>query len=151
MKLAKRVLMAAVIVAIALTYGCKRETTINNESLPTIAVTYSLLNGAWELVAWDGKPLAEGTYLYVEFDKTEHHFEMWENIGSMYPRSTTGIFNIEKDDYDRYILSGYYDHGVGDWNQSYEVVAYSNDEMVWRSTTTGEQTEYRRIDAIPEI
>lgn len=151
MKLAKQFLMIAAIVAITLTSGCKRETLDNNESQPTIAVTYSLLHGAWELVAWDGAPLAEGTYLYVEFDRSEHRFEMWENIGSMYPRSTTGTFNIEKDDYERYILSGYYDHGVGDWNQSYEVVAYSNDEMVWRSMTTGEQTEYRRIDAIPEL
>ena len=151
MKLAKQFLMIAAIVAITLTYGCKKETPDNNESQPTISVTYSLLNGAWELVAWDGAPLAEGTYLYVEFDRTEHRFKMWDNIGSMYPRSTTGIFNIEKDDYERYILSGYYDHGVGYWNQSYEVVAYSNDEMVWRSMTTGEQTEYRRIDAIPEL
>ena len=68
MKLAKQFLMIAAIVAITLTYGCKKETPDNNESQPTIAVTYSLLNGAWELVAWDGAPLAEGTYLYVEFD-----------------------------------------------------------------------------------
>lgn len=142
--------MLVAIAATVANYGCK-QCEINDLSQPSVAVTYSLIDGAWQMVEWQGKPLAEGLYLYVEFDRTEQHFEMWENIGSMYARNTTGSFRIEHDEYDRYILSGTYDYGVGDWNDEYEVTATSENEMIWRSTTTQEVSIYHRIEAIPEL
>lgn len=142
--------MLVAIAATVANYGCKQR-EINDLSQPSVAVTYSLIDGAWQMVEWQGKPLAEGLYLYVEFDRTEQHFEMWENIGSMYARNTTGSFRIEQDEYDRYILCGTYDYGVGDWNDEYEVTATSENEMIWRSTTTQEVSIYRRIEAIPEL
>lgn len=142
--------MLVAIAATVVNYGCKQR-EINDLSQPSVAVTYSLIDGAWQMVEWQGKPLAEGLYLYVEFDRTEQHFEMWENIGSMYARNTTGSFRIEQDEYDRYILCGTYDYGVGDWNDEYEVTATSENEMIWRSTTTQEVSIYRRIEAIPEL
>lgn len=142
--------MLVAIAATVANYGCKQR-EINDLSQPSVAVTYSLIDGAWQMVEWQGKPLAEGLYLYVEFDRTEQQFEMWENIGSMYARNTTGSFRIEQDEYDRYILCGTYDYGVGDWNDEYEVTATSENEMIWRSTTTQEVSIYRRIEAIPEL
>lgn len=142
--------MLVAIAATVANYGCKQR-EINDLSQPSVAVTYSLIDGAWQMVEWQGKPLAEGLYLYVEFDRTEQHFEMWENIGSMYARNTKGSFRIEQDEYDRYILCGTYDYGVGDWNDEYEVTATSENEMIWRSTTTQEVSIYHRIEAIPEL
>lgn len=142
--------MLVAIAATVANYGCKQR-EINDLNQPSVAVTYSLIDGAWQMVEWQGKPLAEGLYLYVEFDRTEQHFEMWENIGSMYARNTTGSFRIEQDEYDRYILSGTYDYSVGDWNDEYEVTATSENEMIWRSTTTQEVSIYHRIEAIPEL
>lgn len=150
MKFFYRVMMLVAIAATVANYGCKQR-EINDLSQPSVAVTYSLIDGAWQMVEWQGKPLAEGLYLYVEFDRTEQHFEMWENIGSMYARNTTGSFRIEQDEYDRYILCGTYDYGVGDWNDEYEVTATSENEMIWRSTTTQEVSIYHRIEAIPEL
>ena len=152
MKLAKQFLMIAAIVAITLTYGCKKETPDNNETQPTIAVTYSLLNGAWELVAWDGAPLAEGTYLYVEFDRTEHRYTMWDNLNSMYATDTSGTFTITEEEDGSYILSGTYDYGVGDWHAEYRVeLSNGGDRMQWWSKSTNEVMDFVRIAEIPEI
>lgn len=131
--------------------GCERETE-REMPQPTMAVTYSTLDGSWELVALDGADIAPETYLYVTFSRSEQRFEMWDNLGSMYVNHTCGYFELSEDDYGRHIISGSYDNGVGDWNQSYEVVIlYPGDEMIWRSTSTDEYSTYRRIESIPEL
>lgn len=131
--------------------SCQKEEN-NNATQPTMAVTYSTLDGTWMLDSWNMEPLTEGSFCYVTFDRTEQRFEMWDNIGSMYGRQTTGTFTIEQDEYKRYILRGSYDHGVGDWNMSYEVtMSYPGDEMTWRSTSTDDVATYCRVESMPEI
>lgn len=117
-----------------------------------IAVTYYTINGAWQLTTWNGKELDAGTQLFIEFDRKEQRFEIWDNIGSMYMTQTTGGFTIEKNEYEEYILAGWYDYGVGDWASDYSVnMPQSGDSMTWRSTTTPETMTFTRIESIPEF
>lgn len=131
-----------------LMFSCEKP--INNDPpLPEAEVTLRTIAGAWQLTEWNGKALHEGTYLYIELDKNQR-FEMWDNLGSMYTEHKTGSFAISKDDDDRTIITGQYDNGVGDWNNSYVAYFMANgDYMAW--TTDTENMLFKRIDAIPEL
>ena len=68
-------------------------------ALPTLPVTAANLNGVWQLAEWNGQPLAEGTYCYIEFNRKELTFEMYQKFDSMYARCITGSFKIKNDPY----------------------------------------------------
>ena len=87
----------------------------------SLPVTAANLNGTWQLSEWKGKPLAEGTYCYITFNRKELTFEMYQKFDSMYARHITGHFSLENDPYLGYIISGEYDFGNGDWNNDYIV------------------------------
>lgn len=146
----RRVIMLA-LAAIALLASCNRGATpaIVN---PGMDVTYSTIDGCWELIAWNGEPIEESTYCYIEFNRTEQRFEMWDNIGSMYADKHSGSFTIEKNEYGEFILTGTYDYGVGAWSDTYRVTMYTpGEEMRWESTSTSDTYTYARIEEIPEL
>ena len=138
------------LIALIAIVGCDKQSDSEPQTKP-MAITYSMLDGAWQLTAWNDRPLAEGTFCYVEFDRKEQRFAFYDNLATMYVRLATGSFTIERDDYDRYILSGTYDYGLGDWNDEYEVVAYApGDSMLWRRADGNEELCFERIERIPE-
>ena len=60
------------------------------------------------------------------------------------------IQTMSKDENERTIITGQYDNGVGDWNNSYVAYFMANgDYMAW--TTDTENMIFKRIDAIPEL
>ncbi len=132
-----------------LMFGCEKPVN-NDPPLPQPEVTYRTITGAWELIAWNEEEITEETYLYIEFDGKEQRFEMWDNLGSMYTQHKTGGFAISKDENDNVILTGHYDNGVGDWNNSYKAYFMQHgDCMAW--TTDIESMTFKRIDVIPEL
>lgn len=151
MRLFKHVMMAFIVAIALLVGGCNRGAT--PAVVPTgMDVTYSTIDGSWELIAWNGEALAEGTYCYIDFDRTEHRYEMWSNFDSMYADKRSGTFTIEKDEYGDFILMGTYDYGVGDWGENYTVTMYTpGREMRWEATTSNDTFTYARIDQIPEL
>ena len=150
MELIKRITTLILAATALLAMSC--ESPSEEETPQSMDVTYSALDGAWQLTAWQGKPLAEGLYCYVAFNGETRRFEMHDNLGSMYDNLTTGSFSLEQDDTKRYIISGTYDNGVGDWNSAYVVtMPKGGDSMIWSSTTSDDLSTYIRIDAIPEL
>lgn len=116
------------------------------------AVTYYTIDGVWELTELNDKSLSEDTMLYIDFDRKEHRFEMWDNFDSMYMTKTTGMFAIEQDEYERYILSGWYDYGVGDWASDYIVeMTILGDYMLWQSMSNNEKMLLRRVEELPKF
>lgn len=131
--------------------GCDRGATPEVIS-PGMVVSYSTLDGSWELIAWNGEEIGEGTYCYIDFDRTEHRFEMWDNFASMYADKHSGTFTIEENEYGDYILSGSYDYGVGDWNDKYAVTIFTpGREMRWDSLSTNDTFTFAKVDEIPEL
>ena len=129
--------------------SCEKPAPLPDEE--TVAVTYSALDGCWALSLLQGKPIAEHTYLYIEFFRTERRYSMWDNMDSMYGTETTGTFAIS-DEEGTYILSGTYDYGVGVWNNKYQVKLMSENRMVWYSMGHNHEVkEFERIDQIPEL
>ena len=43
----------------------------------TLEVTSANLNGTWQLMEWNGEPLAEGTYCYITFIRRDKTFQMY--------------------------------------------------------------------------
>lgn len=127
------------------------EKPVNNDlPLPEAEVTLRTIAGAWQLEVWNGEKLAGDTFLYIELDGKNHRFEMWDNLGSMYTQHKTGSFGLSKDEDDNVIITGQYDNGVGDWNNSYEAYFMQRgDYMAW--TTDEENMTFKRINEISEL
>jgi hypothetical protein len=147
--------LALAIVAVALfVSGCERGSDVDGGGADehNMAVTYYTVDGAWRLVEWNEAPLAEGTLLYIDLDRKERRFEMWDNFNSMYPTMSSGSFLLSVDDMDRYIISGWYDYGVGDWNNEYIVeLNTEGDSMVWCAVSSDEVMIFAKVEQLPEF
>lgn len=151
MRLFRLFFTTSVAMLTALASGCQ---TPDSEREPEQikAVTYYTIDGVWELTELNDKSLSEDTMLYIDFDRKEHRFEMWDNFDSMYMTKTTGMFAIEQDEYERYILSGWYDYGVGDWASDYIVeMTILGDYMLWQSMSNNEKMLLRRVEELPKF
>ena len=149
MRLLQRIV--ATLIVVATIAGCEKPAPLPTEE--KIAVTYAALDGCWRLSMWQGAPMAEDTYLYIEFDRREHRYPLWDNIDSMYATDTTGTFAITEEEDGTYTLSGTYDYGVGDWSSDYRVeLTNKGERMQWISRSGSFQTmDFVRIEAIPEL
>lgn len=77
-------------------------------------VTPNNLAGTWQLAQWNGAPLAEGSYVYIEFIRKDQKYVMYQNLDSFGARKLTGRFAIETDEELGAIIYGNYDYSVGD-------------------------------------
>ena len=73
-------------------------------------VTPNNLAGTWQLVQWNGAPLAEGSYVYIEFIRKDQKYVMYQNLDSFGARKLTGRFAIETDEELGAIIYGNYDY-----------------------------------------
>lgn len=129
--------------------SCSNDDEVSAPS-PYLEVNYASLNGTWILTEWRGLPLENGQYVYITFDRKEHTFVMYENMGSMYSHKSTGSFEIEADDELGSILTGEYDYDNGSWN-TYIVKEMTATTMKWIVKDDAEDVSvYTRCSEIPE-
>lgn len=125
----------------------------NNESEEPVVyenVNYSTISGTWMLTEFNGKALEEGQYVYITFNRKEHTFEMYDNMGSMYSHKSTGTFEITEDDEIGYILTGEYDFSHDAWKE-YVVSEMTTETMKWTVKDDAEDVSvYTRCAEIPE-
>lgn len=143
--------LIATLIVVATIAGCEKPAPLPTQE--KIAVTYAALDGCWQLSMWQGAPIAEDTYLYIEFDRKEHRYTMWDNIDSMYATDTTGKFALTEEEDGTYTLSGTYDYGVGDWSCDYRVeITNEGNDMRWVSLSGSHQVmNFVRVAEIPEF
>lgn len=152
MKLLREMLLFAIVVAGLFVAGCDKGEEVSDIKQPNMAVTYYTIDGVWQLAEWNDAPLAEGTVLYIELDRKEHRFEMWDNLNSMYPTMRSGSFVLSVDDMQRDIISGWYDYGIGDWTSDYIVELNADgDKMVWNAVAGNEKMVFVEVDELPEF
>ena len=152
MKFLREILSLAIMASMLLISGCDKENESNNTKVQNMAVTYYTIDGVWSLAEWNDAPLAEGTLLYIDLDRKEHRFEMWDNLNSMYPTMRSGSFMLSVDDMQRDIISGWYDYSVGDWGDDYIVELNADgDKMTWRAVSSDEKMTFVEVDAFPEF
>ena len=151
MRLINRLWAVMLMAATLAVVGCEKPAPQPTEK--PMAVTYSALDGAWQLTMWQGTELAEDTYLYIEFDRSSRHYTMWDNIDSMYATDTTGTFALTEEEDGTYTLSGTYDYGVGDWSCDYRVeLTNEGNDMRWVSLSGSHQVmNFVHVAEIPEF
>lgn len=133
--------------AVSFAVSCDKSGTETEEYL---SLTYYNVAGTWELVEWNGEPLADGTYACIELTR-QHEFTSCSNIRttSSVAEVLTGEFDIDNEDN---TVGGYYDYmDYMQWSHRYVVSELTSDRMVWTaSDDPGEVRVYLRTDAIPE-
>ena len=133
--------------AVSFAVSCDKSGTETEEYL---SLTYYNVAGTWELVEWNGEPLADGTYACIELTR-QHEFTSCSNIRttSSVAEVLTGEFDIDNEDN---TVGGYYDYmDYMQWSHRYVVLELTSDRMVWTaSDDPGEVRVYLRTDAIPE-
>lgn len=119
---------------------------------PTLEVTPANLDGTWQLAEWNGSPLPEGTYCYVDFERKNQVFCMYQKFDSMYARYITGSFSIEKNPYLGFVISGVYDYGNGEWNNDYIVTdLQENGSMIWTAKDNPDDIQhFVRCEKVPD-
>jgi hypothetical protein len=128
-------------------FACSPEEDLAPQSLE---VTPNNVSGVWKLADVNGEALPQGVYCYMEFVRRDRTFTMYQKFDSMYPRRLTGSFDITKDEYKGYILSGKYDYGTGDWNNSYIVTSLFEESMLLTvDAVNGDVCKYVRCNEVP--
>ena len=74
-----------------------------------LEVTPNNISGSWRLESSCGEPLANGCYVYIDFDRKERSFEMYQNTDSFSTRYITGRYFIYTDGEAGAVIRGDYD------------------------------------------
>lgn len=125
-----RLLLMAAMVA-AMVACTEKDGTENELKEPQLEVTRNNISGEWTLESWKGAPLAEGSYVYIDFVRSDRTYTMWQNIDSAPARKITGLYNIEIDEELGAVIRGNYDYGNGDWAHRYIVTSLTASQMIW--------------------
>lgn len=144
----KRFLKTMALMLVLVLASCTRD----EETAPQqLEVTPNNISGIWTLSEVNGEQLPDGLYCYIEFVRRDRTYTMYQKFDSMYPRRLTGSYEITKDDYKGYILSGKYDYGTGDWNNSYIVTElYEESMLLTADAQSGDVCKYVRCNEVPD-
>ena len=120
--------------------------------VPPLDVTPNNIAGQWCVESWNGSPLAEGSYVYIEFERADRTFTMYQNLDSAEARTLTGRYYIENAADAGAIIRGNYDHGVGEWSHRYYVRNLTADSMTWVAKDNADDvTVYVRCEIPAEL
>ena len=124
-------ILALAFMAVASMACNKIEDPQGNGSEP-LEVNTNNISGKWELVEWNGAPMAEGTYVYMDIERGKT-YTMYQNLDSFsdIPHVITGSYNLATDPELGAIIRGSYDHDNGDWAHRYIIKDLYVNEMLW--------------------
>ena len=116
-----------------------------------LEVNTNNISGKWKLVEWNGAPMAEGTYVYMDIERGKT-YTMYQNLDSFsnIPHVITGSYNLATDPELGAIIRGSYDHDNGDWAHRYIIKDLYENEMLWVAKDDPSFTQkFRRVSTIP--
>lgn len=122
------------------------------ETIQYLDVNANNISGKWELVEWNGLPLAEGTYVYLDIVRNDRTYTMYQNMDSFsnVPHIVTGSYYIETDPELGAIIRGNYDHDSGDWAHRYIIKDLTSSSMMWIAKDNPDFIQcFERIESIP--
>ena len=98
---------------------------------PILDVTPNNIAGEWCLESWNDAPLAEGSYVYISFERADRTYTLYQNVDSAPSRALTGRYYITTDMELGAVIRGDYDFGVGEWTHRYVVKDLTAKSMTW--------------------
>lgn len=117
----KKILKLMVVASLMLgAWACSPEEKPQEE--PQIEITPNNISGSWMLSIWNDEPLPEGSFVYIDFVRSDSTYTLYQNIDSFGTRIITGRFFLYVDEeIGAAVLRGNYDHSAGEWNHRYIV------------------------------
>ena len=116
-----------------------------------LEVNTNNISGKWELVEWNGAPMAEGTYVYMDIERGKT-YTMYQNLDSFsnVPHVVAGSYRLSTDEELGAIIRGTYDHDSGEWSHRYIIKSLTSNTMEWVATDDSSFTQtFIRVDNIP--
>ena len=113
-------------------------------------VTPNNIAGSWRLESSCGEPLAEGLYVYINFNRKERSFEMFQNTDSFSTRYITGRYFIYTDAEAGAIIRGDYNYGNGEWAHRYVVSDLTSKRMTWTALDNSDYVDVYVRCEIPD-
>lgn len=116
-----------------------------------LEVSYANLHGTWRLSNWNSEDINDDqSYVYIDFNRKEHTYVMYEKMSTGKAWKRTGSFLITEDEKLGFVLSGTYDNGLGAWSQKYIVTDLTDNSMKWTMKDNASDVSiYTRCDNIP--
>lgn len=151
MNIVKIMKTAAFAAMMLLALSCSRDDLSQPEELQ-LEVNANNISGYWELVEWNGAPMADGTYVYLNIFRNDRTYAMYHNLDSFgdVPHVVSGSYYIDMDVELGAVIRGNYDHDSGDWAHRYVVNSLTADTMVWVAKDDESFVQvFGRIDEIP--
>lgn len=143
-----KTLMATVAAAFIFAACVKDEPVV----IEYLDVNANNISGSWELVEWNGAPLQQGTYVFLDIVRKDNTYTIYQNVDSFsdMPHTVTGKFFLETDPALGAVIRGNYDHDSGDWAHRYIVLELTKDSMKWVAKDNPEYIQvYKRIESVP--
>lgn len=147
-KITKILVLAFMAVA---SMACNKIDAPQGNGREPLEVNTNNISGKWELVEWNGAPMAEGTYVYMDIERGKT-YTMYQNLDSFssIPHVITGSYNLATDPELGAIIRGSYDHDNGDWSHRYIIKDLYENEMLWIAMDDPAFTQkFRRVSTIP--
>ena len=149
-KITKILVLAFMAVA---SMACNKIDAPQDNGPEPLEVNTNNISGKWELVEWNGAPMAEGTYVYMDIERGKT-YTMYQNLDSFsdIPHVITGSYNLATDPELGAIIRGSYDHDNGDWSHRYIIKDLYENEMLWVAKDDPSFTQkFRRVSTIPVL
>ncbi len=119
--------------------------------IPELVINSRNIEGVWKLESIDNTTLDDEQYLYIEFERENLTYDMYENFDSKYSTQTVGEFFISKDEDSRTYIDGNYSANFGEkWGEHYYIEDFTLETMAWRGAASGEVQRFLRVEQIPE-
>ncbi len=120
---------------------------------PELEVTPNTIAGSWMLAMRNDQKPAEGSYVYIDFVRSDRTFTLYQNVDSFGNRTLTGRYFIYVDEeVGVSVIRGEYDHGAGEWNHRYIVESLTHNTMrLVAKDNSADVCTYVRADIPAEI
>lgn len=131
--------------------SCEKVVDGGDEEL-LLEVNANNISGQWELSSWNGEPLDEGTYIYIDIVRNDRTYTMWQNIDSFsdVPHKVSGSYYLDIDPEIGAVIRGDYDYDSGDWAHRYIITDLTRSQMTWTAKDDpGFVQIWHRVDTIP--
>ena len=142
----KLIKLTMAVAALLVMFAC----TDKIETPKYLDVTPNTISGSWRLESSCGQALAEGTYVYIDFDRKERSFEMFQNTDSFSTRYITGRYFIYTDAEAGAIIRGDYNYGNGEWAHRYVVSDLTSKRMTWTALDNSDYVDVYVRCEIPD-
>jgi len=116
-----------------------------------LEVNASNLHGNWELRSINYEFVMDGSYFYINFDRSGEKFQIWENLTSI-PSTfnhSEGTFKLYTDPELGVYIRGI-DNVKEEWSDTYVIKELTRHQMVWVSMKDPTFIQvFTRIDTVP--